>query len=116
VAIARAIAAEPDFLLLDEPAAGLSDRERGELVELIRALAEQRGIGVLLVEHDVDLVMRACDEIVVLDFGRVIAQGEPADIRRDPAVIAAYLGEPVEVVGGTESNLLDELTKAEALS
>jgi sulfate-transporting ATPase len=115
VAIARAIAAEPDFLLLDEPAAGLSDGERVELVELIRALAS-RGIGVLLVEHDVELVMRACDDIVVLDFGRVIARGEPAEIRRDPAVIAAYLGEPVDDVAAAPSDSPDEMTKAEVLS
>ncbi|MBV9661670.1 MAG: ATP-binding cassette domain-containing protein [Acidimicrobiales bacterium] len=92
VGIARAIAAEPSILLLDEPAAGLGDSERDELVALIRAMSEERGIGILLVEHDVDLVMRACDRVTVLDFGRVIAQGSAAEVRSNPAVIEAYLG------------------------
>jgi sulfate-transporting ATPase len=95
VAIARAVATRPSVLLLDEPAAGLDDDESGELGELIRRLADEWGIAVLLVEHDVGLVMRVCDRVVVLDEGERIAAGTPDEVRRDPSVVAAYLGEPV---------------------
>lgn len=93
LAIARAVAASPSVLLLDEPAAGLSDDETRELAHLVRRLAEDWGMGVLLVEHDVDMVMSVCDQVVVLDFGRRICAGTPAEVRRDPAVRAAYLGD-----------------------
>jgi sulfate-transporting ATPase len=78
--------------MLDEPAAGLDDSETRELARLIRRLADERQMGVLLVEHDVGLVMSSCDRIVVLEFGRVIASGTPAEIRDHPKVRAAYLG------------------------
>ncbi len=90
VALARALAAHPRLLLLDEPAGGLSHAERDDLRVLLRSLREE--MGVLLVEHDVDLVMGTCDRIVVLDFGRVIAEGPPEVVRADPAVAEAYLG------------------------
>jgi branched-chain amino acid transport system ATP-binding protein len=93
VALARALVAEPDLLLLDEPASGLSDEEMDELGTLVRGLTER--MSVMLVEHHMDLVMRVCDEIVVLDFGRVIATGSPASVRSNPAVLAAYLGDAV---------------------
>lgn len=93
LAIARAVAASPSVLLLDEPAAGLSDDETRELAHLVRRLAEDWGMGVLLVEHDVDMVMSVCDQVVVLDFGRRICAGTPEEVRRDPAVRAAYLGD-----------------------
>ncbi|MCW2851533.1 MAG: lptB 1, partial [Nocardioides sp.] len=93
VALARALAAEPDLLLLDEPASGLSTSEMDDLGRLVRDLTER--MSVLLVEHHMDLVMRVCDEITVLDFGRVIAHGTPDQVRDDPAVLAAYLGETV---------------------
>jgi sulfate-transporting ATPase len=93
LAIARAVAASPSVLLLDEPAAGLSDDETRELARLVRRLAEDWGMGVLLVEHDVDMVMNVCDQVVVLDFGRRICAGTPEEVRRDPAVRAAYLGD-----------------------
>jgi sulfate-transporting ATPase len=98
VAIARALAAEPAFLFLDEPAAGLSEAERAELSRTIRRLADEVGVGVILVEHDMDFVMRTCDRIVALEFGKVLAQGSPSEIRRDPLVIRAYLGEEIEEI------------------
>jgi ABC-type branched-subunit amino acid transport system ATPase component/branched-subunit amino acid ABC-type transport system permease component len=92
LAIARALATRPRVLLLDEPAAGLGGREREDLRKLVRVIAEDWGIAVLIIEHDVELVLGVSDEIVALDFGRVIARGAPAEVRNDPAVIAAYLG------------------------
>jgi sulfate-transporting ATPase len=96
VAIARAVATRPSVLLLDEPAAGLDDSETVELGRLVRRLADEWGAAVLLVEHDVGLVLDVCDRVVVLEEGRLLAEGRPDDVRRDPAVIAAYLGEPLE--------------------
>jgi sulfate-transporting ATPase len=93
VAIARAVAAEPAVLLLDEPAAGLGEGDSAELGRLVHRLAHEWGIAVLLVEHDVSLVLATCDRVAVLDFGRLIAEGSPDEIRTDAAVIAAYLGE-----------------------
>jgi len=120
VAIARAVAAEPSVLLLDEPAAGLSETERAELAELVRHLARDRGLAVLLIEHDVPLVMSLCEEVVALDFGRVIARGRPDEMRNDPAVIASYLGAeasehdeqphltPSEAAGGPGARTLEK--------
>ncbi len=83
--------------MLDEPAAGLDETESVELARLIRRLADERNMGVLLVEHDVNLVMSTCDRVVVIDFGRVIASGPPAEVRLDPKVRDAYLGHVDEV-------------------
>ncbi len=93
LALARAVASRPSVLLLDEPAAGLSDAETMELVDVVRRLASEWGMAVLLIEHDMNFVMAVCDRLVVLDFGSVIATGSPSDIQRDPIVLAAYLGE-----------------------
>jgi sulfate-transporting ATPase len=92
LAIARALAARPRVLLLDEPAAGLGEQERQELRRLIRTIADQWGVAVLLIEHDVELVLDVADRVLALDFGRTIAAGPPESIRRHPAVVEAYLG------------------------
>jgi branched-chain amino acid transport system ATP-binding protein len=89
--IARALATSPQLLCLDEPAAGFNPAEKAKLMELIRTIRDQ-GYTVLLIEHDMKLVMGVTDRIVVLEFGRKIAEGPPAEIRDNPAVIAAYLG------------------------
>ena len=92
--IARALATRPLLLLLDEPAAGMNPRETAELDGLIRRLRDEEGVTVLLIEHDMRLVMGLAERIVVLDSGRLIAVGTPLQVRADPAVIRAYLGEP----------------------
>jgi ABC-type branched-subunit amino acid transport system ATPase component/ABC-type branched-subunit amino acid transport system permease subunit len=101
LALARAVATQSSVLLLDEPAAGLGDAETAELAHLVGRLAKEWGIAVLLVEHDMSFVMSVCDELVVLDFGRMIAAGPPSQVRNDPAVIAAYLGEEEDDVSGS---------------
>lgn len=91
--LARALAAEPELLLLDEPAAGLNIRETRELGKIIERINREFGITIVLVEHDMDLVMRISHRITVINFGEVIADGTPLEIQKDPAVVMAYLGE-----------------------
>lgn len=93
VELGRALATRPILLLLDEPAAGLDSRETAELAGVLSRIRERFGTTMLLVDHDMSLVMRVCDDIAVLDFGRKIAEGPPERIREDPTVVRAYLGE-----------------------
>ena len=97
VEIARVLAAEPRFLLLDEPAAGVPEAERAGLAAMITGVAAQRNLGVLLIDHDLSFVTAICGHVVVLDAGSVIARGTPQAVADDPVVIAAYIGAPVSV-------------------
>jgi sulfate-transporting ATPase len=106
VAIARAIASEASVVALDEPAAGLDNHEARELSALIRRLATNWGMGFLLVEHNVDVIMSVCDRVYVLNFGGIIAEGTPQEIRGNPAVISAYLGDEKSEIENVASSAM----------
>jgi branched-chain amino acid transport system ATP-binding protein len=114
VEIARSLAMRPRLLLLDEPAAGLDAQETTHLADLLRAVRERFHVSMLLVDHDMSLVMRVCDYVYVLDFGKVLAKGRPGVIRSDPNVIAAYLGEESEKQAQTTSNVVANKKEDEA--
>ena len=105
LAIARSVAMHPSVLLLDEPAAGLSSVESLELARVVRRLADEWGMAILVVEHDMNFVMGVCDRVVVLDFGRKISDGTPEQVRNDPDVIAAYLGHKSDDELGIDSDV-----------
>jgi branched-chain amino acid transport system ATP-binding protein len=92
VGIARALATRPAFVLLDEPAAGLNETESDELLQALADIPAQYGCGLMVIEHDMRLIMRLCERIQVIDYGKTLASGTPAQVRADPSVIAAYLG------------------------
>ena len=92
VEVARALATQPSFLFLDEPAAGLNEDESDELLQVLAAIPERRNLGMLIVDHDMHLIMRLCHRLHVLNFGKTIGEGTPEDVRKIPAVLQAYLG------------------------
>jgi len=94
--IARALAAQPKLLLLDEPAAGMNPQETQQLMQMIKWIKDEFDLTILLIEHDMQLVMNVCERIYVLEYGSIIAQGTPEEIKNNPRVIEAYLGEEVE--------------------
>lgn len=93
VELARALIADPKILLVDEPGAGLNGAERALIVSILRSVASLHNLGIILIEHDIGMIARACDHVVVLDRGRLLAEGTPDEVRRNPAVITAYLGD-----------------------
>jgi branched-chain amino acid transport system ATP-binding protein len=107
VGIARAVACSPQFLLLDEPAAGLDDAESFRLAEHIAAIRDELGCGVLLVEHDMRIIFRVCERIQVLDYGKSLAVGSPDEIRQNRQVVAAYLGEKAAEIAETHQHAQD---------
>ena len=96
VEVARALATNPSFLLLDEPAAGLSEAESDDLLQTLASIPQETGCGMLIVDHDMRLIMRLCDRVHVLNYGKTIGEGTPGEVRRNPAVIEAYLGAPAQ--------------------
>jgi branched-chain amino acid transport system ATP-binding protein len=92
--IARALAVEPRILMLDEPNAGMNQAETEALLRLIRSIRDDLGVTIILIAHDIPLVMNLCDRIQVLNFGELIAEGKPQEVRAHPEVVAAYIGQP----------------------
>jgi branched-chain amino acid transport system ATP-binding protein len=90
--VARALATQPKFLFLDEPAAGLNEEESEELLQTLMSIPERKNLGMLIVEHDMHLIMRLCHRLHVLNYGKTIGEGAPEEVRRIPAVVQAYLG------------------------